>query len=311
MTGRIASNIVIPIVEKTLRQAILDFEPRILAKTLRVRVTVQALAAALGGTQSLHTNSMDETIALPSDKAVKIALRTQQIIAHESGVANTVDPLGGSYFVEALTNEVEAGAWDYIEKIDAMGGMLRAIETGYVQAEIQKAAYEYQQAVERGEQRQDLHRLRRQREPQQPAMDGDREEAEQRICERVLAEFEALQADAAGTRAAGPPALGAAMLRAIINWSTRNRFLVGLAVLFIGGLMAASFWILRPFLGALLWSTMIVVACTRQRASSRAASTAWTRAASSPSRSPPSSGAPFSTRSCRTSTRSRSARKRA
>jgi methylmalonyl-CoA mutase N-terminal domain/subunit len=113
-----------------------------------VRTTVQALAAVLGGTQSLHTNSMDEALSLPTENAARIALRTQQVIAHESGVANTVDPLAGSYAVESLTNKIEKIAVDYIEKIDAMGGMLRAIETGYVQREIQDAAYKYQRAVE-------------------------------------------------------------------------------------------------------------------------------------------------------------------
>jgi methylmalonyl-CoA mutase N-terminal domain/subunit len=113
-----------------------------------VRTTIQALAAVLGGTQSLHTNGMDEALALPTEDAARIALRTQQVIAHESGVADTVDPLAGSYAIEHLTNEVERLAQDYIAKIDALGGMLRAIETGYVQREIQEAAYEYQRAVE-------------------------------------------------------------------------------------------------------------------------------------------------------------------
>ena len=113
-----------------------------------VRTTIQALAAVLGGTQSLHTNSMDEALGLPTENAARIALRTQQVIAHESGVANTVDPLAGSYAIEELTNKLEQLAVDYIEKIDAMGGMLRAIETGYVQQEIQDAAYDYQRAVE-------------------------------------------------------------------------------------------------------------------------------------------------------------------
>jgi methylmalonyl-CoA mutase, N-terminal domain len=109
-----------------------------------VRTAIQALAAVLGGTQSLHTNSLDEAWALPTEFAATIALRTQQIIAHETGVTNTVDPLGGSYFVEALTNEVEAGAWEYIERIDAMGGMVKAIERGYPQREISEASYRYQ-----------------------------------------------------------------------------------------------------------------------------------------------------------------------
>ncbi|HVF29461.1 MAG TPA: methylmalonyl-CoA mutase family protein [Pyrinomonadaceae bacterium] len=113
-----------------------------------VRTTIQALAAVLGGTQSLHTNSLDEALSLPTEQAARIALRTQQVIAHESGVGDTVDPMAGSYAVESLTNELEQKAVEYIEKIDAMGGMLRAIETGYVQREIQEAAYDYQRAVE-------------------------------------------------------------------------------------------------------------------------------------------------------------------
>src|ERR687890_659610 len=113
-----------------------------------VRTTIQALAAVLGGTQSLHTNAMDEALALPTEQAARVALRTQQVIAHEAGVADTVDPLAGSYAVEQLTNELERLALDYIEKIDAMGGMLHAIEIGYIQREIQEAAYRYQRAVE-------------------------------------------------------------------------------------------------------------------------------------------------------------------
>jgi methylmalonyl-CoA mutase, N-terminal domain len=113
-----------------------------------VRVAIQALAAVLGGCQSLHTNSMDEALGLPTEDAALIALRTQQIIAHETGVANTVDPVAGSYAIEHLTNEIEQGAMEYIAKIDSMGGMLRAIESGFVQGEVQKAAYEYQHAVE-------------------------------------------------------------------------------------------------------------------------------------------------------------------
>jgi methylmalonyl-CoA mutase N-terminal domain/subunit len=116
-----------------------------------VRVTLQALAAVLGGTQSLHTNARDEALALPTEASALLALRTQQILAAESGVANTVDPLAGSYAVEKLTNEIEAKALEYLRKIDALGGMVRAIESGYVQREIQQAAYEYQRAVEVGE----------------------------------------------------------------------------------------------------------------------------------------------------------------
>jgi len=117
-----------------------------------VRVTVQALSAVLGGTQSLHTNSMDEALWLPTEKAVRVALRTQQIIAHESGVADSVDPLAGSYLIEYLTDEIEKGAQEYIAKIDEMGGALQAIEKGFMQNEIQNAAYAAQQAIERGEQ---------------------------------------------------------------------------------------------------------------------------------------------------------------
>ncbi|MEW5829692.1 MAG: methylmalonyl-CoA mutase family protein, partial [Chloroflexota bacterium] len=117
-----------------------------------VRVALQALSAVLGGTQSLHTNSMDEALWLPTEKSVRVALRTQQVIAHESGVADSIDPLAGSYLVEYLTDEIEKGASDYIARIDEMGGALRAIERGYVQNEIQDAAYAAQKAIEKGEQ---------------------------------------------------------------------------------------------------------------------------------------------------------------
>ncbi len=117
-----------------------------------VRTTWQALAAVLGGTQSLHTNSLDETYALPTEEAAKIALRTQQLLAEESGVANTIDPLGGSYFVEALTDRIEAEAEAYIRKIDDLGGILAAVEAGYPQREIADSAYRFQQSVEAGEQ---------------------------------------------------------------------------------------------------------------------------------------------------------------
>jgi methylmalonyl-CoA mutase N-terminal domain/subunit len=115
------------------------------------RVTVQALAAVLGGTQSLHTNGFDEALALPTEKAALLALRTQQIIAYESGVIQTVDPLGGSYFIEELTNEVEAAAWKYIHTIDEMGGAVNAIEAGFIQQEIASSGYQYQRAIESGE----------------------------------------------------------------------------------------------------------------------------------------------------------------
>jgi methylmalonyl-CoA mutase N-terminal domain/subunit len=117
-----------------------------------VRVAIQALAGVLGGTNSLHTDAYDEALALPTDRAALIALRTQQIIAEETGVANTIDPLGGSYFIESLTKKMEDGALDYFEKIDAMGGMVEAVEKGFPQREIQESAYQYQKAVERNEQ---------------------------------------------------------------------------------------------------------------------------------------------------------------
>ncbi len=116
-----------------------------------VRTAMQAVAAVLGGTQSLHTNSFDEALGLPTENAARIALRTQQIIAYESGIPNTVDPLAGSYYIESLTNQMEEGARVYLEKIDALGGMLKAVERGFVQQEIQNAAYDYQQAVDRGQ----------------------------------------------------------------------------------------------------------------------------------------------------------------
>ena len=116
-----------------------------------VRVALQALAAVLGGTQSLHTNGRDEALSLPTEDAVQIALRTQQIIAYESGVADTIDPLAGSYYLEQLTDELENRARAYIEAIDGMGGALTAVETGYIQNEIQEAAYRYQRGLEDGE----------------------------------------------------------------------------------------------------------------------------------------------------------------
>jgi methylmalonyl-CoA mutase N-terminal domain/subunit len=116
-----------------------------------VRTAIQALAAVMGGTQSLHTNSFDEALALPTEQAARIALRTQQVIAYESGAPQTIDPLAGSYYVESLTNEIEKRAAEYLGKIEVLGGMLKAIERGYVQQEIQNAAYEYQQAVDHEE----------------------------------------------------------------------------------------------------------------------------------------------------------------
>ncbi|MEW6196894.1 MAG: methylmalonyl-CoA mutase family protein [Bacteroidota bacterium] len=116
-----------------------------------IRVTIQTLAAVLGGTQSLHTNSRDEALALPTEESVKVALRTQQIVAYESGVTNTIDPLAGSYYVEALTDQIEKEAEEYINKIDAMGGVINAIEAGYIQTEIQKSAYRFNQELESSE----------------------------------------------------------------------------------------------------------------------------------------------------------------
>jgi methylmalonyl-CoA mutase N-terminal domain/subunit len=116
-----------------------------------VRTAIQAMAAVLGGTQSLHTNSYDEALSLPTEQAARIALRTQQVIAYESGAPNTIDPVAGSYFIESLTNEIENRALEYLGKIEALGGMLKAVERGFVQQEIQNAAYEYQRAVETGD----------------------------------------------------------------------------------------------------------------------------------------------------------------
>jgi methylmalonyl-CoA mutase N-terminal domain/subunit len=116
-----------------------------------IRVAWQALSAVLGGTQSLHTNSMDEALALPSEQSVQIALRTQQLIAHESGAVDTADPLGGSYYIEKLTDEIEKRAWDYIEKIDQIGGSVTAVEKGFIQQEIQESAYRYQKEIESGD----------------------------------------------------------------------------------------------------------------------------------------------------------------
>jgi methylmalonyl-CoA mutase N-terminal domain/subunit len=113
-----------------------------------VRTAYQALAAVLGGTQSLHTNSKDEALSLPTEDSARVALRTQQILAYETGVADVVDPLAGSYYVESLTNEIEQQAWQYIERIDALGGSVRAIERGFMQAEIEQAAYSYQQELD-------------------------------------------------------------------------------------------------------------------------------------------------------------------
>ena len=116
-----------------------------------VRTAIEALAAVLGGTQSLHTNSFDEALALPTEHAVRLALRTQQVIAHETGVVNTIDPLGGSYYVEQLTNELERQAYDYFDRIEELGGVIPAIEQNFQQREIAEASFRYQSEVERGE----------------------------------------------------------------------------------------------------------------------------------------------------------------
>ena len=116
-----------------------------------IRTTIEALAGVLGGTQSLHTNSYDEALALPTEDAVRIALRTQQVIAHETGVANTTDPLGGSYFVESLTDTLEERAYDYFAKIDELGGMVEAVKQNYPQREIADASWELQEEIDRGE----------------------------------------------------------------------------------------------------------------------------------------------------------------
>jgi methylmalonyl-CoA mutase N-terminal domain/subunit len=165
-----------------------------------VRTTIQALAAVLGGTQSLHTNAMDEALSLPTEGAARVALRTQQVVAYESGVADTVDPLAGSYAIEELTSELERRASDYIEKIDAMGGMLRAIETGYVQREIQDAAYSYQRAIETNDQTiVGLNRFQIEEETRIPTLRVD-PRVEQSQVERVRAVRE--RRDAVATEAA-------------------------------------------------------------------------------------------------------------
>ena len=152
-----------------------------------VRTAIQALSAVLGGTQSLHTNGYDEALALPTEEAARIALRTQQIIATESGVANTIDPFAGSYYVESLTNEIEQQARAYLDRIDDLGGMLRAIERGWVQQEIQNAAYEYQRAVDTGEAIVvGVNRFTRDEEPDIPIQRID-ESLERRQVERLQA----------------------------------------------------------------------------------------------------------------------------
>ena len=140
-----------------------------------VRVAIQALAGVLGGTQIVAHRCIRRSLALPTDRAALIALRTQQIIAEETGVANTVDPLGGSYFVEALTNKMEEGALNYFERIDAMGGMVEAVEKGFPQREIQESAYQYQKALERSDQTiVGVNKYAMEDEPQDSSYPGDR-----------------------------------------------------------------------------------------------------------------------------------------
>jgi methylmalonyl-CoA mutase N-terminal domain/subunit len=192
-----------------------------------VRVALQSLAAVLGGCQSLHANALDEALALPTEQAALLALRTQQIIAQESGVVNTSDPVAGSFAIEKLTNEIEAGAQDYISKIDAMGGMLRAIESGYVQQEIQKSAYEYQRAVDSGEQVVvGVNRFQAEEERPIPTMQVD-PEIEQSQVER-LNKFRARRDSAKATaalaeverRARGSENLMPAILLAVESYAT-------------------------------------------------------------------------------------------
>ena len=192
-----------------------------------VRVAIQALSAVLGGCQSLHANGLDEALALPTEEAAVLALRTQQIIAEETGVTNTIDPFAGSYAIEKLTNEIEAGAVAYIERIDALGGLLRAVEQGFVQTEIQRAAYEYQQRVESGEQVVvGVNQFMAEQEKLVPTLRID-EEVEKTQVERV----KALRAkrDAAKTtaalaeverRAKGSENLMPAILDAVEAWAT-------------------------------------------------------------------------------------------
>ena len=180
---------------KSARAQMLRFHTQTAGSTLTaqqpenniVRTAVQALSAVLGGTQSLHTNGFDEALALPTEEAARIALRTQQVIAHETGVAQTVDPFAGSFYIETLTTQIEQGAVDYLARIDAMGGMLKAIERGFVQQEIQNAAYDYQRAVESGEQIVvGVNEFRREDEPTVPLQRID-ESLERKQVERLQA----------------------------------------------------------------------------------------------------------------------------
>jgi methylmalonyl-CoA mutase N-terminal domain/subunit len=191
-----------------------------------VRTTIEALAGVLGGTQSLHTNSYDEALALPTEEAVRVALRTQQVIAHESGVTNTADPLGGSYFVEKLTSEIEAEAYDYFQRIDELGGMVEAIKTGFPQREIADAAFTYQREVDRkqrivvgvndfrleGEEEMEIHRA-----------DPDAERRQRATLERTKSERDQGQVDAALARLREAAADGSTNLMGPIIEATRVR----------------------------------------------------------------------------------------
>jgi len=152
-----------------------------------VRTAIEALSAVLGGCQSLHTNSLDEALALPTEEAAKLALRTQQVIAHETGVTQTVDPLAGSYAIEALTDEIESGAREYLERVDTMGGMVAAIESGYPQCEIQRSAFEAQQRIESGEQVVvGVNRFQEEDEAATPILKLDRSQEAARVKELAL-----------------------------------------------------------------------------------------------------------------------------
>lgn len=194
-----------------------------------VRVSLQALAAVLGGTQSLHTNSLDETLALPTEDSVKIALRTQQIIAEESGVADTVDPLGGAYYVEWLTNRLEAEARTIFERLDAMGGMVRAIEAGYPQSEIHRAAMAYQKDIESGErvivgvnacvepEKRPIKILRISRDVERRQLGRLRERRKKRGGNRVREALDRLARAAASREYLLPPVLGAVRAEATLG----------------------------------------------------------------------------------------------
>jgi methylmalonyl-CoA mutase N-terminal domain/subunit len=192
-----------------------------------VRTAVQAMAAVLGGTQSLHTNGFDEALALPTEEAARIALRTQQVIAYETGAAQTVDPLAGSFYIESLTDEMERRAEDYLQRIDAMGGMLKAIERGFVQSEIQNAAYDFQRAVETGEQIVvGVNEFQRENEPPVPLQRID-DALERRQVERLqalrgrrdAAKWQA-SLDALKMRASDGGNLMPAILDAVESWAT-------------------------------------------------------------------------------------------